>query len=70
MLDLISALYTNSWVMLALKCLLLNIEYVLMYVLKALAEVSSMCGLHVNLLSKMTPRYLALFTNGMFRPFS
>jgi hypothetical protein len=69
MIDLISALYTIS-LMFALKCLLLNIEYVLMYMAKALAEVFSMCNLHVNLLLKMTPRYLVLFTNGMFRPFS
>jgi hypothetical protein len=41
-----------------------------MNVPKALAAVSSVCSLHVILLSKMTPRYLTLFTNGMFRPFS
>jgi hypothetical protein len=56
--------------MFAFKCLLLNIEYVLMYVPKVLAAIFSMCSLHVILLSKITPRYLTLFTNGMFRPFS
>jgi hypothetical protein len=50
-----------------LKCLLLNIKYVLIYVPKALAAIFSMCSLYV-ILSKMTPRYLTLFTNGMFRP--
>jgi hypothetical protein len=35
-------------------------EYVLMQVPKALAAVFSMCGLHVNLLSKVTPKYLTL----------
>jgi hypothetical protein len=56
--------------MFALKRLLLNIEHVLMYVPKALAVVFSMCSLLVILLPKMTPRYLTLFTNGIFRPFS
>jgi hypothetical protein len=37
MIDLISALYTIS-LMFALKCFLLNIKYVLMYVPKALAQ--------------------------------
>jgi hypothetical protein len=37
---------------------------------KALADVFSMCSLNVNLLSKMTSIYLAVFTNGMFGPFS
>jgi hypothetical protein len=69
MIGIISALYMIS-LMFALECLPLNIQYVLMYVPKALSEVFSMCSLHVNLLSKMTPRYLELFTNGMFRPFS
>jgi hypothetical protein len=50
--------------MFALKCLLLNIEYVQMYVPKALVEIFSMCSLHVILLSEMTPKYLTLFTNG------
>jgi hypothetical protein len=29
-----------------------------------------MCSLHVILLSKITPRYFTLFTNGMFPPFN
>jgi hypothetical protein len=28
-----------------------------------------MCNLHEALLSKITPRYFALFTNGIFLPF-
>jgi hypothetical protein len=40
-----------------------------MCVSKALAAIFS-CSLHVILISKMTPRYLTLFTNWMFRPFS
>jgi hypothetical protein len=49
---------------------LLNREYILMNVLKALASIISMCNLHVIFLSKITPRYLALFTNGIFIPFN
>jgi hypothetical protein len=30
---------------------------------------SFLCNLHVTLISKITPRYFALFTNGIFRPF-
>jgi hypothetical protein len=56
--------------MFALKYLLLNTEYVLMYVPKVLVANFSLCSLHVILQSKMTPRYLTLFTNGVFRPFS
>jgi hypothetical protein len=56
--------------MLALNCSLLNMEYNLMNVLKFLASIFSMCNLHVILLSKITPRYFTLFTNGMFRPFN
>jgi hypothetical protein len=41
-----------------------------MYVLKALTEIVSMCNLHAILLSKITPRYFTLFTNGMFCTFS
>jgi hypothetical protein len=48
---------------------LLNKEYILMNVLKALASIISMCNLHVTLLSKITPRYFKQFTNGIFRPF-
>jgi hypothetical protein len=29
-----------------------------------------MCNLHVIILSKITPRYFTLLTNGMFRPFN
>jgi hypothetical protein len=42
--------------MLALKRSLLNREYIIMNVLKALASIISMCNLHVILLSKITPR--------------
>jgi hypothetical protein len=55
--------------MLALNRSLLNREYILMNVVKALASIISMCNLHVILLSKITPRYFTLFTNGIFRPF-
>jgi hypothetical protein len=56
--------------MLAFNRSLLKREYFLMNVRKALALFLSMCNLHVNLLSKITPRYFTLFTNGMFRPFN
>jgi hypothetical protein len=56
--------------MLALNRSLLNREYILMNVLKALASIISMYNLHVILLSKITPRYFTLFTNGIFRPFN
>jgi hypothetical protein len=56
--------------MLALSRSLLNREYNLMNVPKALASIISMCNLLVNLLPKITPRYFTLFTNGMFRPFN
>jgi hypothetical protein len=36
---------------------------------EGLAFYHSMCNLHVTSLSKITPRYFALFTNGMFLPF-
>jgi hypothetical protein len=49
---------------------LLNREYSLINVLKALASIISICNLHVALLSKITPRYFTLFTSGMFGPFS
>jgi hypothetical protein len=45
--------------MLMLNRSLLNREYVLINVLKALASIISMCSLHVIFLSKITPRYLA-----------
>jgi hypothetical protein len=56
--------------MLALNRSLLNREYNLMNVLKILASIFYMCNLHVILLSKITPNFLSLFTNGMFRPFN
>jgi hypothetical protein len=55
--------------MLTLNRSLLNREYILMNVLKALASIISMCNLHVILLSENTPRYFTIFTNGIFRPF-
>jgi hypothetical protein len=54
--------------MLTLNRSLLKWESNLMNVLKALVLIVSMCNLHVILLSKITPRYITLFTNGMFRP--
>jgi hypothetical protein len=56
--------------MLALNHSFLKREYILRNVLKALASIISMCNLHVILLSKITPRYFTLFTNGIFRPFN
>jgi hypothetical protein len=56
--------------MLALNRSLLNREYNLMNVLKALASIFFMCNHHVIVLSKITPRYFTLFTNGMFRAFN
>jgi hypothetical protein len=53
-----------------LKPLLLNMEYVLLYVPKALAVARSIRSLHVVIQSKMILRYFALFTKGIFRPFS
>jgi hypothetical protein len=53
-----------------LNRLLPNREYILINVLKALSSMISTCNLHVTFLSKITPRYFTLFTNGMFRPFS
>jgi hypothetical protein len=52
--------------MLMLNLSLLNRKYTLINVLKALALIVSVCGLHVIFLSKITPRYFTLFTNGMF----
>jgi hypothetical protein len=56
--------------MLALNRSLLNREEIIINVLKALASIISTCSFHVILLSKITPRYFTLFTNGMFRPFN
>jgi hypothetical protein len=39
-----------------------------MYMPKALATVLSTWRLHVILMSKVTPRYVTLFTKGMSRP--
>jgi hypothetical protein len=41
-----------------------------MYMCEALATVLSMWSFHAILLSKVTPRYVTLFTKGMSRPFS
>jgi hypothetical protein len=54
--------------MLALNRSLLNREYNLMNARKTLASIISMCSLHVILLSKITPKYSTLFSNGIFRP--
>jgi hypothetical protein len=40
---------------------LLNREYILINVLKALASIISICNLHVTFLSKVTPRYYAIY---------
>jgi hypothetical protein len=48
--------------MLALKCSLLNREYVLINVLKALVSIVFMCSLHAIFLSNITPRYFTFFT--------
>jgi hypothetical protein len=56
--------------MLTLNRSLLNREYALINVLKALALIISICNLHVTYLSKITPRYFALFTNEISRPFN
>jgi hypothetical protein len=41
-----------------------------MNVLKALALIVSMCSLHEIFLTKSTPRYFMLFTNGISCPFN
>jgi hypothetical protein len=56
--------------MLTLNRSLLNRENNVMNVMKALTSIFCMCNLLVILLSKITPRYFTLFTNGMFRPFN
>jgi hypothetical protein len=56
--------------MLVLNRSLMNRGYILMNVLKALTSIVSMCSLHVMFLSKMTPRYFTLFTNGISHPFN
>jgi hypothetical protein len=56
--------------MLVLNRSLLNREYILINVLKALASIISMFNFQVTFLWKITPRYFTLFTNGMIRSFS
>jgi hypothetical protein len=56
--------------MLMLNRSLLNREYTKRNFLKTLASIIFMCNLQVTLLSKITPTYFALFTNGIFRPFN
>jgi hypothetical protein len=56
--------------MLALNRSLLNMEYVLINALKALASIVFMCSLHVIFLSNITSIYFTLFTKGMVRQFS
>jgi hypothetical protein len=57
-------------VMLEFNRSLLNREYTLMNVLKALASIIFMCNLKVTLLSKLTRRYFAICKSGIFRPFN
>jgi hypothetical protein len=52
--------------MLAISRSRLNREYVLMNVLKALASIISMCNLHVIFISKITPRYFAIYKWNVF----
>jgi hypothetical protein len=66
---LMSALW-RVILMLVLNRSLLNREYILVNVLKALASIIYMCNFHVAFLSKITLRYFTLFASGMFRPFS
>jgi hypothetical protein len=54
--------------MLLLNRSLFNRVYILITVLKALATIISVCNLHVTFLSKITPSYFTLFTNGKGRP--
>jgi hypothetical protein len=56
--------------MLVLNRSLLNWEYIAIHVLETLASILCICNLHVTFLSKITPRYFTLFTNGIFRPFN
>jgi hypothetical protein len=62
--------FVNRKVIFVFTRLLLNREEVLKYVRKALATVLSVWSLTVILLSKVTPRYVILFTKGVSRPFS
>jgi hypothetical protein len=56
----------------ALSRLLLNRKQILINVLEVLASIISMCSLRAIFMSKIrpTPRYITLFTNGMFRLFN
>jgi hypothetical protein len=56
--------------MLALNHSLLNREYVVINVMKALASFISMCNLQLTFLSKITLKYFTQFTNEKFHPFS
>jgi hypothetical protein len=56
--------------MLVLNRSLLNSQYLLISVLKALDSMISMCNLNITFLSKIKPRYFTLFTDGIFRSFS
>jgi hypothetical protein len=50
--------------------LLLNTGYILMNILKALGSIVSICSLQIIFLLKITPRYFALFANGISCPFN
>jgi hypothetical protein len=52
--------------MLVLNRSLMNREYILINVLKALALIISVCNLRVTFSSKITPRYFTLFTMEYF----
>jgi hypothetical protein len=56
--------------MLVLNRSLMNQEYNLINVLKALVATVSMCSPQVVFLSKITPRHFTLITRGMFGPFN
>jgi hypothetical protein len=49
---------------------LLGKEQTLINVLKTLASLISMCNIRVIFLSKLTPRYIKLFINGLLRSFN
>lgn len=55
--------------MLAFNHTLLNKEWALINVLKALVSLVSMSNVSVIFLSKITPKYFTWFTSGMFRSF-
>jgi hypothetical protein len=66
MILLMISLWRTS-LMLVFNRSLLNREYILINVLKALALTISMRNLHETFLSKTAPRYFILFTNGMYQ---